>query len=84
MCDLRCFVLDIFSFNWSAGRNGSSNNKSGSLRRGQASASENGFAKSLGTTIGFNYSSPVVQVCMYYNEVFNVGIKMKTEFWFRI
>ncbi|CAL5198736.1 unnamed protein product [Lathyrus oleraceus] len=61
------------SSNRNSGRNGSSNNKSGSLRRGQASASENGFAKSLGTTIGFNYSSPVVQ------EVSHVGIGNNNE-----
>jgi hypothetical protein len=48
------------------GRNGGSNNKSGSLRREKASDSKTGFAKSSGNTIGFNYSSPDVQVCMHF------------------
>jgi hypothetical protein len=63
ICVFLCFGLSIY-FIWVAGRNGGSNNKSGSLRRGEASGSKNGFAKSLGTTIAFNYSSPDVQVCL--------------------
>jgi hypothetical protein len=48
------------------GRNGGSNNKSGSLRKEKASGSKSGFAKSSANTIGFNYSSPDVQVCMHF------------------
>ncbi|KAL5065255.1 hypothetical protein RYX36_026992 [Vicia faba] len=61
------------SSNRNSGRNASSNNKSGTLRRGEASASGNGFSKSLGTAIGFNYSSPDVQ------EVSRVGIGNSNE-----
>ncbi|GAU11978.1 hypothetical protein TSUD_196020, partial [Trifolium subterraneum] len=49
------------SSNRNSGRNGGSNNKSGSLRREEASGSKSGFSKSLGNTVGFNYSSPDVQ-----------------------
>jgi hypothetical protein len=48
------------------GRNGGSNNKSGSLRKEKASGSKPGFAKSSANTIGFNYSSPDVQVCLHF------------------
>jgi hypothetical protein len=52
------------------GRNGGSNNKSGSLRKEKASGSKSGFAKSSANTIGFNYSSPDVQVCMHFFLLF--------------
>ncbi|CAJ2634571.1 unnamed protein product [Trifolium pratense] len=49
------------SSNRNSGRSGGSNNKSGSLRREESSGSKSVFAKSLGNTIGFNYSSLHVQ-----------------------
>lgn len=84
----------IFLCNLIAGRNVSSNNKSGSVRRAEASGSKTGFAKSSGTTIGFNYSSPNVQVSMPNKDfhfmhlfcclLYPNGRFRKTEFKLRI
>ncbi|XP_061375755.1 uncharacterized protein LOC133317879 [Gastrolobium bilobum] len=49
-----------FSPTQNSGRKASSNNKSGSIHKAEASASKSGFAKSSGTSIGYSYPSPGV------------------------